>query len=124
MRVIHSRNVFFHVRLNPVWRSLQFMCRNGTLKQRVGIVLIWTFSVHSEPSSGVGNGFLQFSRRKFIQSLSRSALVLPLENVLALALPSRSRAFAQTKGGEAPARQETPANEKDLGVQFVNVAKD
>ena len=56
------------------------------------------------------------SRREFLRSLSRTALVLPLEGVLGLARPLASRAFTQ------PAQQ--TASAADLGISFVNVAKE
>ena len=55
------------------------------------------------------------SRRDFLKSLSRSALVLPLEGVFALARPSRLRALA---------RVAQPASGDPLGVSFVNIAKE
>jgi len=79
----------------------------------------------SSQNPGVGTGFLPFSRRKFIQSLSRSAVILSLENVLTLALPARLKAFVQgvATGSGKPANESAKA-EKDLGVNFVNVAKE
>ncbi|MGB6393758.1 MAG: CRTAC1 family protein [Candidatus Acidiferrales bacterium] len=55
-----------------------------------------------------------------MQSLSRSALVLSLENVLALSRPALARSFSQSS---APGRQ-VPAvvPGSDLGVTFANVA--
>ncbi|HEX6505484.1 MAG TPA: CRTAC1 family protein [Terriglobales bacterium] len=55
------------------------------------------------------------SRRDFLKSLSRSALVLPLEGVFALARPSRLRALATTA-------QQSPSD--PIGVSFVNIAKE
>src|SRR5438309_6193561 len=55
------------------------------------------------------------SRRSFLQSLSRSAFVLSLENILALARPTRLHASMQ-----APATSKTT----DLGVRFINVARE
>jgi hypothetical protein len=57
---------------------------------------------------------LVFSRRKFLRSLSRSALVLSLENVLSLARPIRLRTLSNTP-------QKDEKAEIDLGVSFVNV---
>ena len=57
------------------------------------------------------------SRREFLRSLSRTALVLPLEGVLGLARPLHARAYAQTT-------QQTAPSSADLGVSFVNVAKE
>ena len=56
------------------------------------------------------------SRREFLKSLSRSALVLPLEGVLGLARPSRLQALAGM-GDQTP-------SSASLGVSFVNVAKE
>src|SRR5438552_1867258 len=61
-----------------------------------------------------GTSSLFSSRRAFLQSLSRSALVLSLENVLALARPTRLHASLQASA--------TPKN-ADLGVSFINVAR-
>ena len=57
------------------------------------------------------------SRRVFLKSLSRSALVLSLEQVLALAWPRRARAnIMQQKAA--------PETATDLGVSFLNVGKE
>jgi enediyne biosynthesis protein E4 len=80
---------------------------------------------------------LPFSRRGFLKSLSRTALVLSLEDVLSLARPL----FAQQPGAEqkpggsarqsysaearpAPKGTASPVSGTPLGVQFVDVAKD
>ena len=63
------------------------------------------------------------SRRRFLRSLSRSAIVLPLEHLLALISPSL---------GSAPSQNEPPKSSKPtssiagtpLGVNFINVAKE
>jgi len=60
---------------------------------------------------------LQFSRRKFLRSLSRSALVLSLENVLSLANPLRLRAVSALDEKD----QKPPV---DLGVSFVDVGSE
>src|SRR5690349_15355679 len=65
-----------------------------------------------------GTSLLFSSRRSFLQSLSRSAFVLPLENVLALARATRLHAFLQASGPPAP------PNAADLGVSFINVARE
>src|SRR5947199_2300742 len=62
-----------------------------------------------------GTSSLFSSRRAFLQSLSRSALVLSLENVLALARPTRLQASLQASA--------TPKT-TDLGVSFINVARE
>jgi hypothetical protein len=56
------------------------------------------------------------SRRVFLKSLSRSALVLSLENVLALAWPRRARA----SGAQQKAAEPGP----DLGISFLNVGRE
>ena len=58
------------------------------------------------------------SRRAFLKSLSRSALVLSLENVLALVRPRKLLAHAQQNA--APTKEQPP----DLGISFLNVAKE
>jgi enediyne biosynthesis protein E4 len=80
---------------------------------------------------------LPFSRRGFLKSLSRTALVLSLEDVLSLSRPL----FAQQTGAEqkpggsarqsysaearpAPKGTASPVTGTPLGVQFVDVAKD
>ena len=81
---------------------------------------------------------LPFSRRGFLKSLSRTALVLPLEEVLRLARPAFGLAGPQTapqqsgsarQAYEAPARPApkgtpSPVTGTPLGVQFVDVAKE
>jgi hypothetical protein len=66
--------------------------------------------------SRAGTSRLSLSRRNFLRSLSRSALVLPLEGVFSLALRARPLAFPQQKTS-------TPSP-SDLGITFVNVAKE
>ncbi len=56
------------------------------------------------------------SRRRFLKSLSRSALVLPLEGVLTAAAPARLFGLSQ---GAAPSKPED-----GLGISFLNVAKE
>ena len=58
------------------------------------------------------------SRRVFLKSLSRSALVLSLENVLSLARPPWLRAQQKDPAQTAPA----PA--PDPGVSFINIARE
>jgi len=62
---------------------------------------------------------LFFSRRTFLQSLSRSAVVLSLDSVLGLALPRQQRASADQAAGEQSAKPIA-----DLGVNFLNVARE
>ena len=57
------------------------------------------------------------SRRSFLTSLSRSALVLSLESVLALARPRRLLASPRQS---ATAKEQPP----DLGITFLNVARE
>jgi enediyne biosynthesis protein E4 len=69
---------------------------------------------------GKGTSSLAASRRRFLQSLCRSALVLPLEQLLEAGLPS----FARASSRQAPAQIESPKGTgKDPGVTFVNVAQ-
>jgi hypothetical protein len=81
---------------------------------------------------------LPFTRRGFLKSLSRTALVLSLEDVLALARPgfgAQQAAATQKPAGtarqayEAPARPApkgtaSPVAGTPLGVQYVDVAKE
>jgi hypothetical protein len=64
------------------------------------------------------------SRRVFLKSLSRSALVLSLESVLAMARPLWSRASAGLQQKAAPAKDEPLVEGADLGVSFLNVARE
>ena len=52
---------------------------------------------------------MSFSRRRFLNSLSRTAVVLAFEDVLSLAVPLRSN---------------TPSAEDVLDVQFINIARE
>jgi hypothetical protein len=63
------------------------------------------------------------SRRVFLKSLSRSALVLSLESLLAMARPPWLGARAALPENAAPPRTEPPAESADLGVSFVNIAR-
>jgi enediyne biosynthesis protein E4 len=65
---------------------------------------------------------LSSSRRRFLKSLSRSALVLPFENILSLAWPLKVPSFLQDAGAKPAAP--TPPPSAPLGVNFVNVAKE
>ncbi|HEX3822063.1 MAG TPA: VCBS repeat-containing protein, partial [Candidatus Sulfotelmatobacter sp.] len=60
------------------------------------------------------------SRRVFLKSLSRSALVLSLESVLALARPRWLRASASW----LQKKDEAPPSKSDPGVNFLNVARE
>lgn len=77
---------------------------------------------------------LSFSRRGFLKSLSRTALVLSLEDVLRLARPAWSQATPQKPAGSArqsyeaaarpaPKGEASPVTGTPLGVQFTDVAK-
>jgi hypothetical protein len=63
-----------------------------------------------------GTSDLHFSRRSFLRSLSRSALVLCLQDVLAMAWP---RGYLGQAAAAQPAEQK-PAS--DLGLSFINIA--
>jgi hypothetical protein len=71
----------------------------------------------------VGSNLLSSSRRAFLKSLSRSALVLPLESVLALAQPRRLWGSSQADQKADPARNSGPQS-ADPGVSFLNVARE
>ena len=71
------------------------------------------------------------SRRAFLKSLSRSALVLPLESVLALARPlhsysERSSSFGDPNQAPATASNANPypPPPSEIGVSFLNVARE
>jgi hypothetical protein len=65
---------------------------------------------------------LSSSRRVFLKSLSRSGLVLSLESVLGLANPRWLR--AQSMQGEKNGPKKEPSEGNDLGVSFLNVARE
>ena len=62
---------------------------------------------------------MRLSRRKFLQSLSRSALVIPLESVITLALPRESRIAPQ-----GLPRPGSSKNADELGISFSNIARE
>src|SRR5258708_22175046 len=68
-----------------------------------------------------GSNLLSSSRGFFLKSLSRSALVLSLESVLALARPKSLRANSAQKPAPPTDQPSPPA---DLGVSFLNVARE
>ena len=70
-----------------------------------------------------GTTVLFFSRRTFLQSLSRSALALSLENVLALARPIFARPWNKQSANAAAAPKQGPGG-ASLDVNFVNVARE
>ena len=63
------------------------------------------------------------SRRIFLKSLSRSALVLSFENLLALACPPWSRANSTQEHKASAAGKEHPPS-GNLGLNFVNVGRE
>jgi enediyne biosynthesis protein E4 len=63
------------------------------------------------------------SRRVFLKSLSRSALVLPLEGILNMARPGWLRASV-TAGQKADQKEAAPLPSSDLGVSFLNIARE
>ena len=84
-----------------------------------------------------GDPSLSFSRRGFLKSLSRTALVLSLEDVLKLARPVLGQQPAPTQRTQGNARQSyeaplrpapkgapSPVTGTPLGVKFVDVAKE
>src|ERR1700728_4335664 len=79
-----------------------------------------------------GGSGLSWSRRGFLKSLSRTALVLSLEDVLRLARPASAQQAPRPGMGrpsyEAPARAApggltSPIAGTPLGLSFVDVAK-
>src|SRR6266568_840601 len=74
-------------------------------------------------SQGKVSLLLSFTRRAFLQSLSRSAVVLPLEKVLAVALPKKwlPAVLSQSAASPQPSAIAPPG---DLGVSFLNVARE
>jgi hypothetical protein len=63
------------------------------------------------------------SRRDFLKSLSRSALVLSFESVLALARPNWLRANSRLQQKPGP-EKEDPSQNAELGVSFINVGRE
>ena len=63
------------------------------------------------------------SRRSFLQSLSRSALVLPLEQLLAAFQPGFASPPGQNKSAKSPDASPSIAG-SPLGVNFIDVAKE
>jgi len=67
------------------------------------------------------------SRRTFLQSLSRSALVLSLENILALVRPAwanRAHSSGSQSANPAAPQKTSPLPSNGLDVKFVNVARE
>src|SRR6267378_801418 len=67
---------------------------------------------------------LPSTRRAFLQSLSRSSLVLPLEKLLALTLPKKWLSSFLSAGATASEQSANAAPANDLGVTFLNVARE
>jgi enediyne biosynthesis protein E4 len=63
------------------------------------------------------------SRRLFLKSLSQSALVLSLESILAMAAPRWLRATIASRQN-AGQKESAPPPPHDLGVSFLNVARE
>ena len=63
------------------------------------------------------------SRRVFLKSLSRSALVLSFDSVLAMARP-RPTQSNEAQQNAAPPKSTPPGEGGDLGVSFLNVARE
>ncbi|PYT63567.1 MAG: RNA-binding protein [Acidobacteria bacterium] len=74
-------------------------------------------------SSGKVPVLLASTRRKFLHSLCRSALVLPLEKVLALALPVRKQQLGLSNF-IAASPQASNDRTNDLGITFLDVARE
>src|SRR6202035_2561078 len=69
---------------------------------------------------------LGFSRRSFLKSLSRSATVLSLENILGLSRPGNIEGLGHemAQGVAAPAASAASIAGTPLGLSFVNVGKE
>src|ERR1700756_3362700 len=93
-----------------IWLRRCLQTRGSLAYKREGRIL----ARPSEP----GSNLLSSSRRVFLRSLSRSALVLSLESVLALARP-------RWLSGN-PRQNANPAKQQgaDLGISFLNVARE
>jgi enediyne biosynthesis protein E4 len=66
-----------------------------------------------------GTALLSPSRRAFLRSLSKSAMVLSLDSILALGRPHQRQAFFAAAEQTSPLK---PSN--DLGLSFINVARE
>ncbi|HZQ25398.1 MAG TPA: CRTAC1 family protein [Terriglobales bacterium] len=64
------------------------------------------------------------SRRDFLKSLSRTALVLPLEGVLSLALPQPPLLTSALTQNANTGQSRPSATEVDLGISFVDVGRE
>src|SRR5258708_27724117 len=73
-------------------------------------------------SQGKLSVLLSSTRRAFLQSLSRSAIVLPFEKLLALALPKKWLAQLFPQVASSPQTASSPPS--DLGFSFLNVARE
>src|SRR5260370_22038758 len=71
-------------------------------------------------SQGKVSLLLSSTRRAFLQSLSRSAFVLPLEKLLALAFPKKWRPASVFQSAASSPPPLAPAS--DLGASFLNFA--
>src|SRR5216684_7839478 len=96
--------------------------------RRVLALLRWPYykgkrRILARGSQGKVSLLLSSTRRAFLQSLSRSAIVLPLEKVLALALPKNwlPAYLSQVTPSPQTAAVAPPSN---LGVSFLNVARE
>jgi len=96
-------------------------------------IAIWPYNTEqrqilARAKPGKVSFHLSSSRRAFLKSLSRSALVLPLESVLALARPLHSTQTvpAQHNSNKAPGSNSNqyPPPPSDIGVSFLNVARE
>jgi hypothetical protein len=77
----------------------------------------------STSPSREGTRILSSTRRKFLRSLSRTATVLSLENVLGLAWPSIWGGFARNSE-KANAHGSSASAVASMGVNFINTAKE
>jgi len=77
----------------------------------------------STSPSGAGSDLLFPSRRVFLKSLSRSALVLSLESVLSLVRPRRLRANPFLQQAPSATKPDTP-QASDIGISFLNIGRE
>src|ERR1700685_3943733 len=92
------------------------------LQSPVPLHIRGTEQISAHPS-GPGSHLLFPSRRAFLKSLSRSALVLQRESIRALARPRRLWARSQADQ-EADMAKNSAAPSDDVGVTFLNVARE
>src|ERR1700722_555207 len=107
------------LRLSDGWTTLDFPRH---LQSRVSLNISGAGANSSTSRTGPGSNLLFSSRRGFLKSLSRSALVLSFEGVLELARPHWLQANPRLQQNTTPAKAETQA--ENLGVSFINIGRE